>query len=500
MSKGMPSYDFRNYLFKAGLLNYSDFPKIYEDPSNPNSLIISLTSHLQDIFNSDFNDIAENIYSGWVQNQKECAARKIVFMKRRISVRECNTSFGIWKKISQNFELEQQFKKMKEYIVRLLKENKNLQQNQRKPRNSEPEIHQSYFQKKAAMSLLESSSKQVSSSVFKEFPTTGSLDLNIISDKDKEKSELFTRLYEEAAKKREVLEKVQEQFKDKDLVECTFKPDIYSNTQPNISVFERLQMSDKKLKEDFYKLKREEKELSECTFKPRVNSIRSSKSEHSFEKLYKDAEVQRQKQRTKEIIEKDKELENCTFKPSVSVMSRKSEDEPPIYIKLYNSYQDHQKEQRKKELEKKIEEEKNHPFTPKLMTPKRESSGTPVHERLYSEKEKREEKLKKQREEQEKEFEKARHGSVPRGESDEVPRYENLYQNFKEIQDKKVVLKEKFMKDAGISFKPDMTKSNNSFQANSRRSSRPQTPSKQIDQGNKSSESGRNEEREPYSK
>lgn len=58
--KSIPSYAFRSYLFKIvkfikGVINYSDFPKIHEDSSNPRNQLISLTHVLENFQEVDFS-------------------------------------------------------------------------------------------------------------------------------------------------------------------------------------------------------------------------------------------------------------------------------------------------------------------------------------------------------------------------------------------------------------------------------------------------------------
>lgn len=85
------------------MINYSDYPKIYEDSENPKSQVISLSHLLQslldlDLYGNHHTDLSENLHQSYLQITKETAARKIVYLKKRIAMRETNSSFGAWKK------------------------------------------------------------------------------------------------------------------------------------------------------------------------------------------------------------------------------------------------------------------------------------------------------------------------------------------------------------------------------------------------------------------
>ena len=288
-------------------------------------------------------------------------------------------------------------------------------------------------------------------------PTMKRSSSNSLYEKE-DRDSFFNRLYEDAAKKKIFLQKVQNQEKDKELEECTFRPEITDYGQKKGSVYERLNSIDNKEKEEFYKIQKESKELEGCTFRPKINS-KSASIDVSFEKLYKDAEVQRQKQRVKEMVEKKKEMTDCTFRPTV--LNPTVSSSGSVYEKLYNSYQESQKERRRLELERKNKEDEEVKFIPKLLTPKKEGDNTPVYARLYAEVEKRREKLKKNNEERE------RSNSAPRAKKmEDPPRYEHLYSMHKETQERKMVLQEKYFKESGVSFKPDLNKNNTPKKSN----------------------------------
>jgi hypothetical protein len=266
-----------------------------------------------------------------------------------------------------------------------------------------------------------------------------------------EKSALFDRLYQDAAKKKLLLEKFQNEKKNKGMEECTFRPEIIEYAPRKGSVYERLNHSDVREKEEYYKIQKESKELEGCTFRPKTNSTKGLSRDGSFDKLYKDAEIQRQKQREKELLEKHKEVADCTFRPTV--LNPTTTPTGSVYEKLYNSYQQSQIEKRRLELERKSKDEND--FIPKLLTPKKEGDSVPVYARLYAEVEKRKEKLKKNAEEKQANS----NGSRPKKPED-PPRYEHLYSLHKETQEKKIMLQEKYFKESGVSFKPNTSKNN----------------------------------------
>ena len=236
----------------------------------------------------------------------------------------------------------------------------------------------------------------------------------------------------------------------KSLEECTFRPEISTYGQSKSSVYQNFDPAAHKEKEEFYKHQKAQKELEGCTFHPRTNFGKNLSLDRSFEKLYHDAEVHRQKMRNKELVEKDKEIAECTFKPQVLNPSKSVSGN--VYEKLYKNYQESQREKRRLQLEKEAKEIEESTFTPKLMTPKREGENVPVYIRLYSEMEKKKEK-------QRKEEEKIRPASVNQVRAPEdPPRYESLYALHKETSQKRVALQEKVLKESGAVFKPNTSK------------------------------------------
>lgn len=255
--------------------------------------------------------------------------------------------------------------------------------------------------------------------------------------------------------KKKSIERLRLEQKTKELEECTFRPEITEFSQRFSPVYSKFNPTDLKEKEEFYRQQKSQKELEGCTFQPKTNTHKALSLDRSFEKLYKDAEVHRQKMRSKELVEKDKEIANCTFKPAVLNPSKSNAGN--VYEKLYKSYQESQREKRRLQMEKEAKEIEESTFVPKLVTPKRECDGqVPVFERLYAQVEKKKEKLKKQEEEV-----KARPSSVARSKrsSEDPPRFESLYALHKESSQKKLALQEKLLKESGALFKPDTSKS-----------------------------------------
>lgn len=275
---------------------------------------------------------------------------------------------------------------------------------------------------------------------------------------DKEETQkLYERLYQHAVKKKSMLEQSRSEVKDKEMDECTFKPEISESNVKSI-VYENLTYADMKEKEEILKQQKIRKELEGCTFRPKTNSCsnllnRSFEGDNSFNHLYKHAEVQRQNIRVKELEQREKELDGCTFKPSVLNPSKSPTG--TVYEKLYKQYQDSERKKRKKELEKQAKETDEQSHIPKLITQKKEVNLTPVYVRLYDEVEKRKQKLKKKVEIAN--TERSVSPSRPK-KIDEPQRFELLYALSKSASQRKIKLEEKIMKESGTSFKPDMSK------------------------------------------
>lgn len=262
----------------------------------------------------------------------------------------------------------------------------------------------------------------------------------------------FIRLYKDAVNKETSLERTRKDFIQKEMEECTFRPTVinYSDKSESASVYDRLSYNDFKQREKIYKIIRENKEIEECTFKPKINKSAVATPDTSFEKLYKDAEVQRQKIRNIELLEKDKELNKYTFKPTIINNTASTGN---VYEKLYNNFQEIQKERKRKQEENHAKEIAEIQFIPKILHNKREGTNVPVYTRLYAEVERRKDKIKLQDQERQKSK------SVPKLQRpNEIPRYEHLYALHKEKQERKLILQEKYLKDAGIVFKPNTLK------------------------------------------
>ena len=265
----------------------------------------------------------------------------------------------------------------------------------------------------------------------------------------------FDRLYDNAYNKEAALIQNRNAAVSKELEECTFRPTVINYNERTGSVFEKLHYSDISEKEKLYQNQREHKEMIGCTFKPKINNNKNATTDNSFEKLYKDAEVQRQKIREKELMENDKDIIDCTFRPTLQTVNTSYSGN--VYEKLYNNFQEIQKERKRKQLENLEKEVAEVQFVPKLITPKHDSGDMPVYARLYAEVEKRKEKAKKQTEEKE------RSKSATRiRKTDEPPRFEHLYALHKEKIQKQGLLQEKYLKDSGIIFKPNINKTSNS--------------------------------------
>lgn len=188
----------------------------------------------------------------------------------------------------------------------------------------------------------------------------------------------------------------------------------------------------------------EYKEIQECTFSPKINPPKQKHAERPFDKLYNDAEVQRKKIMEKELRQKQSEVVDCTFRPNINGTTGQVVV-GNVYEKLYNNFQEIQKQRIKKQVQGKEKDEAEVQFVPKLMT-QGEGVGRFGRSNLDGEKKK--------------EVEKERSSSAPRRKkSDEVPRFEHLYALHKDKQDRHLVLQERFLKESGVVFKPNLVKS-----------------------------------------
>lgn len=375
--------------------------------------------------------MANRIYKSWKVNQKEASVRKICLVKMMNAGRIKASAFSMWrgckcrnfKEVKRNFEDCYKEKKIQVAPTKDL--------NFSQVGKNEVKRNSSFTQ------FVKSETKKNYS-----FHSQASDDC-IEYDKG----------FSQGGYKKSI-EDLRIQQRSKELEECTFRPEITEYSQRFSPVYSKISPIDLKEKEEFYRQQKSQKELEGCTFQPKINTHKAISLDRSFEKLYKDAEVHRQKMRSKELVEKDKEISNCTFKPTVLNPSKSVSGN--VYEKLYKSYQESQREKRRIQMEKEAKEIEESTFTPKLMTPKKETEDqVPVFERLYAQVEKKKEKIRKEEEE------KARPSSVAKSKRscDEPPRFEALYALHKETSLKKLALQEKILKESGASFKPDMSKS-----------------------------------------
>jgi hypothetical protein len=185
--------------------------------------------------------------------------------------------------------------------------------------------------------------------------------------------------------------------------------------------------------------------MQECTFSPKINAQKGPSRERPFEKLYKDADDQRKRFMEKEYQYKQSEVVDCTFRPNVSGTAGQG-TAGNVYEKLYNNFQEIQKQRIKKQLEG-YDEGADIKFIPKLMT---RNEGIGKYSKLCDEVEKKKVQFN----------EKEKSASVKRRNgSDEVPRFEQLYALHKEKQERNVALQDRFLKESGVVFKPNLGKS-----------------------------------------
>jgi hypothetical protein len=371
------------------------------------------------------------------------------------------SKFYRWHKVQIIRAFSDQFKKMKDYITRLIKENKELQNGLSKSSTSSTPREKEITKKEEVQTLqmLNAQGKAPSSfSSNKQSVTAISLDVS--SMKEKQKDSLFDRLYAEASRKKEFYDKIREIEKDKELKDCTFQPEISSASfhSPSSSVFDRLYMPEnKKNIEETSKRYREYQDLIPCTFSPTINKYPDIVSPHPYhERLYQLAEAKRQSARAKEIIEKENELKSCTFRPQVTTPKRRR-SVPNVHEELYKVHHENLIKQRKRELETKKQFSQEYTFKPQLVTPRRAPSAEPAHERLYKEMQKREHKIREKQLEDKKERSNSAPRSLKRSPSEE-PAHQRLYSLHKKLENKRNELKEKALKESGMTFKPKLYK------------------------------------------
>ena len=266
-----------------------------------------------------------------------------------------------------------------------------------------------------------------------------------IFSQNSRQSSPFDRLYNNAAHKEAILEKSRTEAIIREMDECTFRPKVTNELDRNGSVFERLSQNDSRLTDSVGLRYKESKEMQECTFSPKINAQKGPSRERPFEKLYKDADDQRKRFMEKEYQYKQSEVVDCTFRPNVSGTAGQG-TAGNVYEKLYNNFQEIQKQRIKKQLEG-YDEGADIKFIPKLMT---RTEGIGKYSKLCDEVEKKKVQFN----------EKEKSASVKRRNgSDEVPRFEQLYALHKEKQERNVALQDRFLKESGVVFKPNLGKS-----------------------------------------
>lgn len=265
-----------------------------------------------------------------------------------------------------------------------------------------------------------------------------------VSQKSRQTSP-FNRLYNHAASKELILENNRNQVFLKEMEECTFRPKVTSELDRSGNVFERLHQSGIYQKESPLIKYNEYKEIQECTFSPKINPPRHTSAERPFNKLYNDAEIQRKKITEKELKQKQSEIVDCTFRPNINgTTGQVPVSNSNVYEKLYNNFQEIQKQRVHKQGPGREVAEVQ--FVPKLMS---QGENLGKYSRLYAELEKKKEKPK----------ERERSNSAPRRKkSDEIPRFEHLYALYKDKQDRNQVLQDRFLKESGVVFKPNLNK------------------------------------------
>ena len=266
----------------------------------------------------------------------------------------------------------------------------------------------------------------------------------------------FNRLYKDAASKESLLENNRNQAFLKEMEECTFRPKVTSDPDRTGNVFERLHQSGIYQKENPLIKYNEYKEIQECTFSPKINPPRHTSAERPFNKLYNDAEVQRKKIMEKELRQKQSEVVDCTFRPNINGTTGLGVvGNTNVYEKLYNNFQEIQKKRVHKQGQQGRDVAEVQ-FVPKLMN---QGENLGKYSRLYAELEKEKNNRKETPKEEEKIKARERSNSAPRRKkSEEVPRFEHLYALHKDKQDRNQVLQDRFLKESGVVFKPNLTK------------------------------------------
>jgi hypothetical protein len=424
------SYSFRNYLLKVvikkkGLISYSDFSRIPEESQNTKSIILNLSQVLDVQIRSSpigtfYSELAQRVFKYFFYHQQERALKSSLEIKALSSTREKMRFFFRWSKIlGQPSDRLSTLSYLKEY--------------------SRPASH-SVSQSVRSQSLsVKSEAKQLLSSSSSKPLIRGRVES--VFDHNSRKSP-FNRLYDHAANKEVTLEKNRTDFIMREMEECTFRPKVNCDVDRAGNVFDRLSQSDSRIRDTIGLNYKEVQEMQECTFSPKINPPKSPYKEKAFEKLYNDAEAQRKKFMEKELQQKHSEVIDCTFRPNINGNSGQV-TAGNVYEKLYNNFQEIQKQRIKKQLAGQLEEAEVQ-FVPKLMT---QAEGPGKYSRLYAEVEKK------------KRPEKERSSSAPRRKkSDEIPRFEHLYALHREKQERQVVMQDRYLKETGVVFKPNLAK------------------------------------------
>lgn len=430
------SYSFRNYLLKSvisnqGLITYSDFSRIPEESHNAKSIILNLSQVLdmhirQNPIGTRNSELSQRVFKSFHIHQQERALSSSLQIKFLSECREKLRFFLKWSKSQvQANDRFSTYSYQKDYS--------------RPASNSITQSirSQSLSVKSEAQQLLSSSSSKpiIRSRVESE---------SAFSQNSRQKSP-FDRLYNNAAHKEAALEKNRTHAIIREMEECTFRPKVMNDVDRDGNVFERLSHNDSRLKDPVALKYKEVKEMQECTFSPKINPPKGPNREKPFEKLYNDADAQRKRFMEKEMEVKQNEVVDCTFRPNINENTGQV-TAGNVYEKLYNNFQEIQKQRIRKQLEGNHDEAEVK-FVPKLMT---QPEGLGKYSRLYAEVEKKKAKP----------LEKERSSSAPRRKrSDEVPRFEHLYALHKEKQERNIILQDRYLKESGVVFKPNLVKS-----------------------------------------
>lgn len=427
---------FRNYLLKLvnsiqGLITYQDFSRISEDPYNPKFQILSLSQVLDASIRSNpigtnYSEISQRVHKSYQNYIREKALQSSIDVKILSETKNKLRLFYRWMHCPQATNDRFSSYSYVKDITQPLSIN-----------HSESVRSRSFSVKSEAQQLLSSSSSKPILQSRLEYDTS-------LSQKSRQTSP-FNRLYNHAASKEAALENNRSQAFIKKMEECTFHPKVISDIDRTGNVFERLHQSGIVQRENPPIKFNEYKEIQECTFSPQINPPKQKNADRPFDKLYNDAEIQRKKIMEKELKQKQTEFIDCTFRPNINGNTGQV-TVGNVYEKLYNNFQEIQKQRIKKQVQGKDKDEAEVQFVPKLMA---QGDGIGRYTRVNVEVDRKKVVI-----------EKERSSSAPRRKkSDEVPRFEHLYALHKDKQDRHLVLQERFLKESGVVFKPNLVKS-----------------------------------------